>query len=75
MSTRSAQDPRTKDNMDTLFQRTLDREATIIAKGYKVKSIWSCQWAQMMKDDPSIREFVEKLDIVSRLCIRDSFFG
>jgi len=75
MSNRGAQCPRTGDNLDTLLERTLTRETAIKAAGYGVINQWECEWTQTLRDNENIRLFVDGLDIVPRLKIRDSFFG
>jgi G:T-mismatch repair DNA endonuclease (very short patch repair protein) len=75
MSQRYAQCPRTGDNLDTLLERTMNREVSIKAAGYRVINQWECEWAETLRDNENIRLFVAGLDIVPRLKIRDSFFG
>ena len=37
--------------------------------------MWECQWAQLKQNDPAVRDFVHKLNIVSPLNPRDAFCG
>jgi G:T-mismatch repair DNA endonuclease (very short patch repair protein) len=61
--------------MDTLLARTLAREESLRNAGYNVISMWQCEWEAKLKQNEGIRHFVESLNIVPRLKIRDSFFG
>ena len=40
-----------------------------------VKQMWECQWAQLKQNDPAVRDFVNKLNIVAPLNPRDAFCG
>ena len=41
--------------------------------GYNMKQMWECQWTQLKQNDPAVRAFVNKLNIVSPLNPRDAF--
>ena len=45
------------------------------SRGYQVKQMWECQWAELKQSDPVVRDFVNKLDIVAPLNTRDAFCG
>ena len=45
------------------------------SRGYQVKQMWECQWAELKQSDPVVRDFVNKLDIVAPLNPRDAFCG
>jgi hypothetical protein len=72
---RYAKDPQTGDNMDTLMTETLAREESLRAAGYRVITMWECDWKSKVEENEEIQCFVQSLDIVPRLKVRDSFFG
>ena len=43
--------------------------------GYRVISIWECEYNNMLKNDANVKQFVSTLDIQNRLQARESFFG
>ena len=45
------------------------------SRGYQVKQMWECQWAELKQSDPVVRDFVNKLEIVASLNPRDAFCG
>ena len=59
--------------MDSLLAATLEREEAIRSAGYKVVSIFGCEWAKKVETDEPIKQFVDTLDIKDRLKIRDAF--
>lgn len=72
---RYAKDPRTGDSMQTLYASTLNKEESLRAAGYKVVTKWECHWHEELTRDTVARQFVEELETVPRLKVRDSFFG
>ena len=47
----------------------------LLSRGYNVKQMWECLWTQLKQNDPAVRAFVNKLNIVSPLNPRDAFCG
>lgn len=43
--------------------------------GYRVYEMWECEWNQMKNNNPQVKQFVDKLDIVTPLNPRETFFG
>lgn len=61
--------------MQDVRESTQDRVEELRREGYNVIEIWECQWTEMKKSRPDVKEFVEQLDITSPLNPRDAFFG
>lgn len=72
---RKARDRRTGFSMKDLNERTKRIEAAVRSEGYKVVTIYECEWDKMVRQDDQINQFLKELDIPARLNIRDSFFG
>ena len=72
---RHAHDPRTGATLEKIYQRTLTRLKEIENKGYKVVHMWECHFDNMVKRNAELKEFVDSVDLVTPLKIRDSFFG
>ena len=47
----------------------------LTALGYRVEEMWECEWNRMIQDNLQVKEFVDKLDIVTPLNLREAFFG
>lgn len=43
--------------------------------GYRVCEMWECEWNRMKNSDAQIKQFVNKLEIVTPLDPREAFFG
>ena len=75
-SDRKAKDPRTGFTMDDLHTQTKLREKKLREAGYRVKSVYECQFDKMVKDDPNLGYFVDnEFDVPPRMAIRDAFYG
>ena len=61
--------------MEDVYSCTQRKVADLESRGYKVKQMWECQWAELKQNDPLVRDFVNKLDIVAPLNPRDAFCG
>ncbi len=72
---RKAKDPRTGDSLETLLQRTMDKEQALKDLGYNVVTMWQCEWERKVRENEDIIAFVQQFQIPERLNIRDSFFG
>ena len=49
--------------------------ADLESRGYNVKQMWECQWAQLKQNDSAVRDLVNKLKCVSPLNPRNAFCG
>ena len=67
--------PKTGETRKTLFTKTLKKEKALKALGYNLLVIWEHAFKQQIVDNPDLRNFVDKLDIETRLNPRESFFG
>ena len=54
---------------------TYKMESFVKTAGYRVITIWECEYHDMLKNDAHMKQYVNGLDIQSRLNPRDSFFG
>ena len=72
----SIKHPYTGQSMEELYVTTKKKEQKLRQMGYKYISIWECQFIKQLKENEGgVRDFVEQLDIPSRMEPRDSFFG
>ena len=62
---------------EELYQATLKREECLRKLGFKVESIFECEFRQQMSQDPEMKAFVDNAisQVVERLNPRDAFFG
>ena len=68
--------PYTQQSMDELYVLTKKKEAALRAMGYNYECKWECEFRDdMVKNRDGVKDFVNQLDLVSRLNPRDSFFG
>ena len=61
--------------MEDVYYCTQRKVADLESRGYTVKQMWECQWAQLKHRDPAVCDIVNKLDIVAPLNPRDAFCG
>ena len=61
--------------MEDVYICTQRKVFDLASRGYNVKQMWECQWAQLKQNDPAVRDFVNKLNIVSPLNPFDAFCG
>ena len=54
---------------------TMQKKTDLISLGYKYVGIWEHQYHNMMKTNFHMKEYVNSLDLISRLDWRESFFG
>lgn len=47
----------------------------LTALGHRVYEMWECEWNQMINNYPQVKQFGDKLDIVTPLNPREAFFG
>lgn len=55
--------------------KKLEQISKLSALGYHIQEMWECEWNQMINTNPKIKQFVDKLDIVTPLNPREAFFG
>ena len=60
---------------EELYQATLQREEQLRSLGYKVVSIFECEFRKQMAENEEIKNFVDTLSIEERLDPRDAFLG
>jgi len=68
-------DPTTQHSSRDRYNQTLHRRKLLEEAGYTVLSIWEHDWERLKKDDPEIREYVERLRLPERLDPHDAFYG
>ena len=61
--------------MDDVYYCTQKKLNDLRIQGYRVIEMRECQWAKLKQDNPTIRSFVNQLDIVAPLNPRDAFCG
>ena len=61
--------------MEELFRATLAKEDALRTAGYHVKVMWECQWDELCKTNPFVKNFVSTLSLVEPLEPRQAFFG
>ena len=62
-------------SMSQRYIDTMRKESRLLKLGYKLITIWSCDFKEILKDDPSTAEFVAELDIQDPLNLKDSYVG
>ena len=65
----------TDKTMQEVYEDTMGRLKVIENVGYVVEVIWEHEWNQLKREREEVREFVNRLELVDRLELRDSFFG
>ena len=61
--------------MEELYRATLAKEDALRTAGYHVNVIWECQWDELCKSNPFVKNFVSTLSLVEPLEPRQAFFG
>ena len=59
--------------MQNVREETRSKTEKLTALGYSVKEMWECEWDRMIETDPQLKEFVEKVDIVTPPNPREAF--
>ncbi len=54
---------------------TMKRERWLRDNGYKVRSIWGCEWREIKHEDPDVFEKVKAMKLPKPLNPRDAFYG
>lgn len=58
-----------------VYEATQERVNLLRQAGYRVVTMWECEWSLLKKEDENVRSFVDSLKLVTRLLPRDTFFG
>ncbi len=61
--------------MDERYDHTLRKEAWLRANGYRLSTIWECEWNAEKKRDAAIAEFVRDLNLITPLNPREALYG
>ena len=61
--------------MEELYRATLAKEDALRTSGYHVKVMWECQWDELCKTNPFVKNFISDLKLVEPLEPRQAFFG
>ena len=72
---RQMKHPLTRQSYEELFTLTRKKESFLKVHGYRVVSIWECDFGRLIRHNPDLSAFVKAADIQPRLDPRDSFFG
>ena len=67
--------PKTNETAALLHFRTMKRLEQLEDMGYNVVTIWGHQFREEMKVNTELQTFAQRLDVESRLYMRDSFYG
>ena len=68
--------PHTGQTMKELYQLTLARQRYLSETlGYKVVTMWECQFLRLIETDQAVRSFVDAVDVRERLDPRNGLFG
>ena len=70
----SATNPIAKVSYNQLLKRTLRRKQFLESKGYKVISIWECEWDSQRKSD-HLKIYLDQINFVEPLNPKDAFYG
>ena len=62
-------------SMAQLYRDTQVRENRLREMGYKIISIWGCQFKQEQDSNNEVKKFVDNLDIQDSINLRDAYFG
>ena len=62
--------------MEEKYQYTLQDEDRLRRAGYRVVTIWECEWTKRKNEDASVQAFVDQqCHFVSPLNPREAFYG
>ena len=73
--TRKVRDQRTGFYLRDLNERTKKIEAAIKNAGYRLVTIYKCEWDKLVSQSREIQKFLKELDVPQRLWVRNAFFG
>ena len=66
--------PVSKISFAQLLKKTIRKKKFLENKGYKVVSIWECEWEEQ-RNDLNIQNFLEELKLIEPLNPKDAFYG
>ncbi len=72
---RSLADPRTGFTLETLRQRTRQKEQELKDMGFNLVTMWQCQFEKQIAKNEEMKNFVQGLEITERLRLRDGLYG
>ncbi|XP_053390895.1 uncharacterized protein LOC128553745 [Mercenaria mercenaria] len=61
--------------MGDLYIRTMEKKQYIEANGYKYVCKWEWDFKQELENNPTMKQYIQSLEIVTPLEPRDAFFG
>ena len=61
--------------MEELYRAVKAKEEALRTEGYNVKVMWECQWDDLCKTNPFVKNFISDLKLVEPLEPRQAFFG
>ena len=57
------------------YEETESKRKYLERQGYIVKTIWSCEWVKLKKEDEDARKFMSELEITPPLAPHEAFYG
>jgi hypothetical protein len=67
--------PDTNKRLIQSYTETMRRERWLRDQGYKVKSMWGCEWRKLKQELPNLREKIDAMKLPKPLNPRDAFYG
>ena len=61
--------------MQDVYEKTQAKIATILEKGYNVIEMWECKWSKLKQTNPDVQTYVDSLQFVEPLNLRNAFCG
>ena len=58
-----------------LYEETLARRRYLEKKGYRIVECWECEYERELKTNPTMRQYVDQINITEALNPRHAFFG
>ena len=71
----TVRNPDTCERLKKVYTRTKIREQEIRDLGYKVETIWACEWTRQKNDNPCLAKEVKDMNISTPLIPNEAFFG
>lgn len=62
-------------SMGELYDKVIEKKTYLESLGYRYESIWESEFDEQCQKNPTVRSFVENLDVVTPLEPRDAFYG
>ncbi|XP_048588877.1 uncharacterized protein LOC125572419 [Nematostella vectensis] len=67
--------PQTYLTRSELYDKTLERRAAIVARGYRYVEVWECDFDKTLAEDPTLAALAVEMEREVPLNPRDAFFG